>query len=90
MSREGQLNRIEGKLEKIADRLGSIDVTLAKQEESLSFHIKRTNQLESVVSSVVKHIQMINGIIKFIAAVFATTAFIAGVVKIIEYLSKFF
>ena len=50
----------------VVDRLGSIDVTLAKQEVHLAEHIRRTQILEDDMVPVKEHVQQVNGIIKFI------------------------
>lgn len=80
---DDRLNRIESKVDKLDDHLGSIDVTLAAQHESLKLHIKRTELLEMQLEPVKKHVATVNGAIKFIGvlAIFASIA---------EALMKFF
>jgi hypothetical protein len=46
---EHRLARIEIKLDDLAEHLGSIDVTLAKQHESLKMHMRRSDMLEKQV-----------------------------------------
>lgn len=55
------------KLDKIIERLNSIDVTLAVNTESLKDHIKRTELIEQDLKPVKKHIAMVEGALKFIA-----------------------
>ncbi len=55
------------KIDKIFDRLSSIDVTLAAQHESLKDHIRRTEILEEAFEPVKNHVSMVNGALKFIA-----------------------
>lgn len=50
MSEEKRLERIEAKIDDISDHMGSIDVTLAMQHESLKNHIRRTEALEKQLS----------------------------------------
>lgn len=59
-------NRIEDKLDHIADRLSSIDVTLGKQSVILDEHIKRTQLLEDRVEPIEKRMHMVQGIIALI------------------------
>jgi len=69
--------RTEDKIDKIVESIGEINVTLAKQEVSLSEHIKRTNLLEQKLEPVEKHVAMVNGALKFIG----TLALIAGIIE---------
>lgn len=57
--------RIENKIDKLHDRLGSIDMTLAKQEVNLTLHMKRSDHLEAQIEPIKEHIAMIQGAIKF-------------------------
>lgn len=43
------LDRVEEKLDKVAERIGSIETTLAVQAQSLAHHVKRTDLLEARV-----------------------------------------
>lgn len=61
-------SRLENKVDKILDRVGSIDVTIAKQQVSLNEHIKRTNMLEAELKPIKRHVYMIQGALKLIAA----------------------
>ncbi len=58
-----------GKLDKVYDKLSSIDATLAAQHVTLEEHVRRTNLLESKVEPIEKHVTMVNGAIKFIMLV---------------------
>lgn len=61
-----QLTRIDEKLDKIVDRLGSIDSTLAVQAASLTEHMRRTNALETRVEQVYGYVQRAKGAAAFI------------------------
>lgn len=63
------MDKVEAKLDRIAERLNSIDVTLASQHESLKIHIKRTNLLEEKLAPVEKHVAMVHGALKLIGLV---------------------
>ena len=74
-----RLDRIEIKLDEVAQRLGSIDSTLAAQQVSLDEHIRRTEILESDIKPVKKHVNMIEGAIKFIGLLAMFAAIIEGI-----------
>lgn len=76
------------KLDMINDRLGSIDVTLAKQHESLEHHIKRTDILENELKPLREHVAVVNGGMKLIGFIGATIAFMAAMAEILGYFKK--
>jgi len=43
---------MEEKIDRILERVGSIDVTIAKLEKEVTYHIKRTDILEAKVNKV--------------------------------------
>lgn len=77
-----KLDRIELKIDKVSDHIAEINVTLAKQEEQLSYHIKRTNLLEEKLDPVENHVAMISGAFKLITLLAALISIIVGVAKI--------
>jgi len=66
MSDDKRLERIELKLDDVADHLGSIDTTLASQHAVLREHIRRTAALEKKLEPVEKHVNMAQGIVKML------------------------
>lgn len=52
------------KLERMDERLDSVDKTLAVNTESLREHIKRTSLLEAEVKPIKQHVQLVNGMAK--------------------------
>lgn len=54
MPEQPQLGRIEDKLDKMSDRLNSVDVTLAKQHVTLEDHIYRTQLAEAAIEKLQK------------------------------------
>lgn len=80
---DDDFDRIHKKLDKIDDRLGSIDVTLAKQAVSLDEHIKRTNLLEKKLEPVERHVMMVNGVLKFLGVL----AIMATIIEVIARLA---
>jgi hypothetical protein len=75
-------DRIERKIDKIADHIGNIDVTLAKQEVTLADHIRRTELLEEKMSPVEKHVNMVHGVLKAIAAIGTIVGIVHGILKL--------
>jgi len=61
MADDKRLERIEVKVDKISDHLGSIDATLSAQHESLKDHIRRTEVLEETILPIKKHVDMVKG-----------------------------
>jgi hypothetical protein len=78
------------KLDKLDDRLDSMDKTLVKQEANLAEHMRRTEVLEESVEYIRKselkpiqnHVVMVEGVIKFIG-------FLSVVLGIIQVVIKF-
>lgn len=68
------LNRIEQKVEKLDDRLDSVDKTLVKQEANLAEHMRRTEileqqhmHIESELEPVKNHVNQVKGVIKLLS-----------------------
>jgi hypothetical protein len=62
-----RLKRIEDKIDHIGDTQGEMNVTLAKQHESLKSHMRRTAALEAIVEPLHKRSVMLDGAWKLIA-----------------------
>lgn len=62
----------------IFDLISQQKEILAKQQESLNYHIKRTDLLEEDLRPVKKHVYMINGFLKGFGAV----SVLLGILKI--------
>lgn len=77
-----KMSRIEDKIDKISDKIHSIDVTLAAQHESLKIHIKRTDLLEKKADKLEMVVSRTDGALKLVVAIAITVA--------IRYLGKFF
>lgn len=73
-----RLTRIEEKIDRLGDRLSSVDMTLIKQHEQLAYHIKRTDILEAKVSPISDHVAFVRVAMKILAA----AALIAGIYRV--------
>ncbi len=80
--------RIEQKLDKVVEHIGSIDVTLGKQHVSLCDHIRRTELLEQEIAPIKKHVNMVSGALKLILVLAAVGGGIEGIVALLTYLRK--
>lgn len=69
-------DRLEKKVDKILERVGSIDVTIGKQQVSLDEHIRRTNLLEVELKPVKRHVFMVEGALKLIGVLAALAAIV--------------
>lgn len=83
---DDRLNRIEGKVDKIVEHVSSIDVTLAKQHESLKDHIRRSDLLEQKLIPVEKHVAMMQGALKLIGLMATLAGIAAAVIEMLKYL----
>lgn len=77
---EERLTRIEAKVDKMNDRLSSIDSTLSAQHIVLTEHTKRSTQLEARVEPLEQHDAEFVGAIKFIKFV----GILAGLAEIVS------
>lgn len=64
-----RLERIEDKIDALSTHLGSIDITLAKQNVTLEDHVRRTTLLEKALIPIRRHIDMVSGALKLIGLV---------------------
>jgi len=76
-------NLILDKFDKLDNKIDNIDKTLVRQEESIKYHIQRTDllqkqteKIETEIEPMKKHTAMVEGIIKFfgIIALFLSVA----------------
>ena len=78
------VKRIEAKLDKVEEHIGSQAVTLARLTVSVEDHVKRTNILESELKPISKHVNMVEGAMKLLGAV----AILATIVEAIHAIFK--
>lgn len=78
--------RIEDKVDKIIDKIGSIDVTLAAQHVSLTDHIRRTELLEKEIEPIKKHVSMVHGAMKLIGLGTVLASVVEAILSIMSHL----
>ncbi len=81
-----RFDRIEEKLDRVLERVSSIDATIASQHVSLTEHIRRTEILENQVAPIKDHVAQLRGIAKFLGASAAIIGLAAAVSEIMSYL----
>lgn len=77
-----QLNRLENKIDKLDERLDSINITLAAQHVCLEDHIKRTALLENEVGPLKSFMNQIMGVGKFIGILSLIFSILAIIYKL--------
>ncbi len=85
-------NRIEDKIDKIADRLESITITAAKQEENLKEHMRRTEIAENNINLIVKkltpiesHVEKVKGAIILLSTIGSIVVIVAAFYEILTH-----
>ncbi len=84
MDNNERFSRMEDKLDQVVEKISSIDTTLAKQEVSLSDHIRRTQILEEKLEPVERHVSMVNGIVKFLMLLSGVATIVAAVLAAVK------
>lgn len=72
------MSQVIEKLDKLDDRLDSMDKTLVKQEVNLKEHMRRTALLEDELKPVKKHVSHVEGAFKLLGAL----SLIGGLLKL--------
>lgn len=83
---EERFNSIDSKLDNINTHLSNIDITLASQNESLKYHIKRTDMLEDHFKPIQSHIDGLNGIVKFLKILAILAGLAGGLYQLIHWI----
>ena len=81
-----RLGRIEDKLDKVLEKAGNTDVTLAKQAVVLEEHVRRTEALEAIVMPIKNKVDLATLSIKILIAPVAA----ALIHAILHYLVKLY
>lgn len=85
---DDKLHRIEEKVDKVVDSIARIDVTLAAQHESLKYHIKRTDMLETDIKPLEAHVHAVQGILKMVGLVSVMAGVVAAMVEVLTYFRR--
>lgn len=80
--------RIEDKLDKVSDRISSIDSTLAAQHESLKDHIRRTRLLEEAIVPMQTDLSTFKGVLQVLGILGGIIGVGAAVVEIVQFLIR--
>lgn len=79
MSRKANIDHIHDMLVAIDSRLDDMAETLVRNDANLALHMKRSDELETVVDELKKQSNMVQGIVAFVV-------FISVILSIIEVL----
>jgi septal ring factor EnvC (AmiA/AmiB activator) len=80
-----QNNVVIEKLDKIYDRLSSIEKTLAHFEENIKDQLRRTESLEGEIVYLKKHASTIEGGVRFLTLSGLVTGIMVGVAKLLKH-----
>ena len=83
-----QLNKIEGKVDRLDEHLSRIDITLAAQHVSLKEHIRRTEILEQTVSPLKVTADKWQGLKDLLLLVSALAALCVSILATLHYLGR--
>ena len=81
-------DRLEDKIDKLVDKVSSIDITLAKQEVNLALHMKRADALEAQIEPLKQHVEMVSTAAKFFKWIAGTGIGSALIHTVLHYLMK--
>jgi hypothetical protein len=76
--------RVENKIDKIVEDVGSLKMTSIEHHLVLKEHIRRTELLENAVKPLEKHVDMVNGALKLIGIL----GIIAGIIEAFMWAKK--
>jgi hypothetical protein len=91
MAQMNLLEQLFNKLDKLDERLDSVDRTLIKQEANLEEHMRRSlaneeavNLLSQQLKPLNKHVIMVESIFKFVGAISVLLGIVLGVLNILD------
>jgi hypothetical protein len=73
-------------IKSINEKIGEVNVTLAKQEVNIDTHIKRTNILEDKIVPIEKFMGTVNAGLKLIGAGAVLVSLATGIIKLVEFI----
>lgn len=82
-----KIDKVELKLDKLDEKFDVMGATLIRQEESLRYHIRRTDLAESRMEVVETKVDQAAGVVKAISLLSALIGLIVVVIKAISYFS---
>lgn len=86
MADDARIIRIEDKVDRLDQHLGSIDKTLIEQHESLKYHIKRTDLLETAVAPLVTERNERKGSKKLFLSILAIIGTMESIVIVLDFI----
>lgn len=78
-----RLDRLEEKLDRVAEGQTVMNLTLAAQHGSLDEHMRRTAILEAAVKPLTLHVAVVTGLAKVLAVAGTIVGILTGVLKLL-------
>jgi hypothetical protein len=85
---ESKLDRIEGKVDKVYDKLSELNTITVKQQVILDEHVKRSTMLEDKMVPVEKHVARVDGALKLVGLIGVIAAIAESIAIVSEWLHK--
>lgn len=92
---DNKLNKIDERLDKLTESVHSIDKTLARQEENLKEHMRRSEANEKAVEllsielkPIKTHVNRIDGALKLIGLIAVAIGIATGLINLIEFINS--
>lgn len=82
------LTRILDKIDKIDDKISTIDSTLLRNTITLEEHVRRTSILEAEIKPLKKHVILVESFFKITGFVVTIAGILAGIIKVIYEISR--
>lgn len=87
-SDDKRLERIELKLDDVADEQARMNVILGQQHISLKEHVRRSNLLEAQMKPLQKHVYMVEGFFKYVGAIAVILGALATLFEVLRMYFK--
>lgn len=87
MTTKQQLDRIEHKVDGVADRTGAVEAVLIKHGIILDEHIKRTELLEEHIAPVQAALSEFKGVVRMIKVLAVMAGAAESVIAVLKYLN---
>ena len=84
-----RFDKLEEKLDKIADDISDMKVVQASQAVDLKYHIKRTDQIENSLVPLMEKKLQLDGIFKLMGMVGSGLGLLIGAIKAAEFVIQF-
>ncbi len=74
-----KLVKLDEKLDQLDGRIDNIDVTMAKQQVSLDYHIKRSDQADNAIKILSEELEPVKSHVAAVNTIIKATAWVIGI-----------